>query len=63
MNEAHKIIVESSEYRAEIQKAGDEWLVSVFSSRVRLHAYETTKTLEDAVVFVDNRFIRMGALV
>ena len=34
--EAHKTIVESSEYRAEIQKTGDEWLVSVFSGHVRL---------------------------
>ena len=63
MSEAHKIIVESSEYRAEIQKTGDEWLVNVFSGHVRLHAYETTKTLEDAVVFVNNGFIRMGGLV
>jgi len=63
MNEAHKIIVESSEYRAEIQKYRDEWLVNVFSGHVRLHAYETTKTLEDAVVFVNNGFIRMGGLV
>jgi len=63
MNEAHKIIVESSEYRAEIQKTGNEWLVNVFSGQSRLYAYETTQTLEDAVVFVDNGFIRMGALV
>ena len=63
MNKAHKIIVESSEYRAEIQKYRDEWLVNVFSGQSRLHAYETTQTLEDAVVFVNNGFIRMGGLV
>jgi len=48
--EAHKTIVESSEHRVEIQKTGNEWLVNVFSGQSRLYAYETTQTLEDAVV-------------